>query len=117
MAEIAAASAEQAKGIAQINTAVGQVNQITQQNAANSEQSAAAAEELSAQAGQLADMVGQFKISGADPVPSVPSGRQGWQAAPPKNASSHHKQAPGGGTAVRNGAKVIPLTEEELRDF
>jgi methyl-accepting chemotaxis protein len=117
VAEIAAASAEQAKGIGQINTAVGQVNQITQQNAANSEQSAAAAEELSAQAGQLADMVGQFKISGADPVPAVASGRQGWHSPAPKAGSSSHKQAPANGGVVRNGAKVIPLTEEELRDF
>lgn len=64
--EIAASSAEQARGIAQIHTAVSRINRVTQQNAANSEQSAAAAEELSAQASELADMVSRFQ---ADSLP------------------------------------------------
>ncbi|MCP4375921.1 MAG: hypothetical protein GY794_07080, partial [bacterium] len=57
VAEIAAASNEQAQGIDQINTAVSQMDQVTQSNAANAEESASAAEELSAQAEQLGSMV------------------------------------------------------------
>ncbi len=50
VAEISAASNEQAQGIGQINTAVTELDKVTQQNAANAEESASAAEEMSAQA-------------------------------------------------------------------
>jgi len=65
IAEIAAASKEQALGIEQVNTAVAQMNQVTQRNAANSEESASAAEELNSQAAELANMVNAFKLSDA----------------------------------------------------
>jgi methyl-accepting chemotaxis protein len=58
VSEIAAASAEQAQGIDQINTAMAQMDKVTQQNAANAEESASASEELSAQAEQM-DLVVQ----------------------------------------------------------
>jgi len=64
IAEIAAASKEQAHGIEQVNTAVAQMNQVTQQNAANAEESASGAEELSGQALELENLVGTFKLSG-----------------------------------------------------
>lgn len=57
IAEVAAASVEQAQGIDQVNTAVAQMDQVTQQNAANSEESASASEELSSQAENLNSMV------------------------------------------------------------
>ena len=63
VAEIAAASSEQSRGIGQMNKSVSQANQITQQNAANSEESASAAEELAAQSGELAQTVGRFRLS------------------------------------------------------
>jgi methyl-accepting chemotaxis protein len=62
VAEIAAASNEQAQGIAQVSQGLGQIDQVTQQNTAAAEQSAAAAEELSSQAGQLRQMLGRFKL-------------------------------------------------------
>ena len=60
VAEIAAASNEQAQGVNQVNTAVTQMDKVTQQNAANAEQSAAASEELSTQAKSLYDVVDQL---------------------------------------------------------
>ncbi|MFP4521240.1 MAG: methyl-accepting chemotaxis protein [Fibrobacterota bacterium] len=63
VAEIAAASEEQNKGIDQVNTAVNQMNQVTQQNASNSEESASAAEEMSSQAQELQAMVAMFTLS------------------------------------------------------
>jgi methyl-accepting chemotaxis protein len=60
VAEIAAASTEQAQGIEQINTAVSQMDKVTQQNAAAAEESASAAEELSAQAQQMHTVVQQL---------------------------------------------------------
>ena len=57
VAEISAASQEQADGVNQINVAVNQMDQVTQQNASSAEQSAAASEELSAQAESLTGIV------------------------------------------------------------
>lgn len=67
MDEIAAASQEQAQGIAQINQAISQMDTVTQQNAATSEESASASEELSAQAESLREIVTQLEqlVSGS----------------------------------------------------
>ncbi len=56
ISEIASASEEQAKGLAQVNQSVTQIDAITQQNSATSEESAAAAEELSGQAKSIGDI-------------------------------------------------------------
>jgi methyl-accepting chemotaxis protein len=62
IAEIAAASNEQALGIEQVNRVVAQMNEVTQSNAANSEESASASEELSSQAAELTSMVSEFTL-------------------------------------------------------
>lgn len=72
VAEIAAASEEQSRGIQQVNQAVGQMDEVTQQNAALVEQAAAAAQSLEEQAARLKDAVSVFKV--ADTAPST-SGR------------------------------------------
>ncbi len=61
--EIAAASAEQSSGVAQINGAMGQLNQATQQNASASEELAATAEELGSQAEQLQQTMTFFRLA------------------------------------------------------
>jgi len=63
MAEIAAASEQQDKGISELNRAVEHLNQVTQQNAANAEESASAAQEMSAQAEEMRKMVSGFKLT------------------------------------------------------
>ncbi len=60
--EIAAASAEQANGATQVNSAVQQLNTVTQQNAAASEELSTGAEELASQAEQLKDLISFFKV-------------------------------------------------------
>ena len=62
VAEITAASNEQALGIDQVNTAVAEMDKVVQQNAANAEESAAAAEELGAQAVQMRSIVYKLLI-------------------------------------------------------
>jgi methyl-accepting chemotaxis protein len=62
ISEIAAASAEQAQGIDQVNAAVSQMDKVTQQNAANAEESASASEELSAQAEQMDSIVKDLAV-------------------------------------------------------
>jgi len=70
VAEIAAASNEQAQGIAQVNQGLGQIDKVTQQNTASAEESAAAAEELSSQAAQLKRMLSRFVLGSASESPA-----------------------------------------------
>ena len=63
MAEISAASREQASGVAQVGEAVTQMDRATQQNAALVEESAAAAESLKSQAEQMVQTVSVFKLA------------------------------------------------------
>lgn len=60
VAEIAAASGEQAQGVEQISRAVSEMDKVVQQNAANAEETASASEELSGQSAQMNGMVGEL---------------------------------------------------------
>lgn len=72
--EIAAASNEQAQGIAQVSQGLQQIDQVTQQNTASAEETASAAEELSSQAAHLRKLMQQFKLGdGAGSAESEPS--------------------------------------------
>ena len=82
VAEIAAASNEQAQGISQVNQGIAQIDQVTQQNTANAEQSAAAAEELSSQAAQFKHMLAHFRFRDTAQIATTPLSSQqaaiGW---------------------------------------
>jgi methyl-accepting chemotaxis protein len=62
VAEIAAASAEQARGVEEINIALVDLDEMTQRNGALVEQSTASAQALSGQAAELAELVRFFRI-------------------------------------------------------
>ena len=70
MTDIAAASAEQSTGIAEINTAVSQMEQMTQQNAALVEEAAASAESLLDQASVMSQAVAVFKFEQSQSQPN-----------------------------------------------
>lgn len=81
--EIAASTAEQATGLAQVNTAVNQMDQITQQNAAMVEQSTAANHSLSGEAEQLSTVVHRFRVAeSVMPVESHSPARPGGTVKP-----------------------------------
>lgn len=61
MAEIAAASDNQARAAAQITEGINQIASVVESNSATSEESAAASEELSRQADLLKELVGRFQ--------------------------------------------------------
>jgi methyl-accepting chemotaxis protein len=71
MAEISAASSEQAQGIGQVGAAVTQIDQMTQQNATLVEESAAAAASLQQQAQELARAVAVFRLADALQAPDA----------------------------------------------
>ncbi|MDR0304146.1 MAG: methyl-accepting chemotaxis protein, partial [Chitinispirillales bacterium] len=58
--EITIAAEEQARGVAQVNSAIGNMDQITQANAAGSEELAASSEELNSQSITMDDLVGEL---------------------------------------------------------
>ena len=144
VAEIAAASKEQAQGIDQINTAVAEMDKVVQQNAANAEESASASEELSSQAQELNAMVAQLvgivsgnKGTAAPTHQAVDQGeRRLLKGTGPKPAHemktkvhemlTQHKQdkaKPAAAPAAKSAHKgvkpeeVIPLDDSELKDF
>jgi methyl-accepting chemotaxis protein len=137
VAEISAASQEQAEGVNQINKAVSQMDTVTQQNASSAEQSAAASEELSAQAESLTTIVDEMsKIVG---IESITNGHH----TPTKgNSGIHHRMtsmvkgikahaAVGTSSHAEQGVKhltkqsrqaastedVIPMNDEAFKGF
>jgi len=62
VAEIAAASKEQALGIEQVNKAVSEMDKVVQQNASSSEETASASEEMNAQAQHLRKMANEMLV-------------------------------------------------------
>jgi methyl-accepting chemotaxis protein len=75
VADIAAASAEQANGLEQVHTALAQMDEVTQQNSALVEENAATAKALEQQAADMKARVGVFKIEAASaPAMERPDG-------------------------------------------
>ncbi|MFU9137945.1 methyl-accepting chemotaxis protein [Erwinia tasmaniensis] len=73
MAEIAAASDEQSRGIQQVSLAVTEMDNVTQQNASLVEEASAAAASLEDQASRLTQAVAAFHLSDSATHNSVPA--------------------------------------------
>ena len=125
--EIAAASNEQAQGMAQITTGLGQVDQVTQQNTAFAEESASASEELSSQAMVLQQLVRAFKLNEKTALRSGEAaqagpGRQrmlGKGSARAQGAAQTKTAAPWGGTTDGHHIPepVIALDDREFGKY
>lgn len=136
VAEIAAASNEQAQGIEHLNTAVSQMDKVVQMSAAEAEETASASNEMNAQAVQmkghikeLIELVASLKaeeVSGrgrngdetqADEraVLKMQASRKALTPSrqPGRKEASAKKQA---GKEV-SPQQVIPFGEDDLRDF
>jgi methyl-accepting chemotaxis protein len=119
MAEIAAASQEQAQGANEINQSMSQISTITQQNAANAEESAAAAEELNAQADSMKKIVHELSelINGKTAALKMELAYSG-----PENHHLSHQTTPSLEQPTDPNSKVvtpediIPL-EKDTRQF
>lgn len=83
VSEIAEASREQSKGLAQINDAVANLDDVTQQNAALVEETSAASTSLQEQANQMAQMSAKFVLE-----PSAASGGYASQSRRPASIGS-----------------------------
>jgi methyl-accepting chemotaxis protein len=70
MNQIAEASAEQSRGVQQVNKTVTQMDKVVQENASAVQQSAAAAQGMKQQAEMLVEAVSAFMVDGAQPAPA-----------------------------------------------
>jgi methyl-accepting chemotaxis protein len=63
VADIAGSSEEQARGLAEVNTAVGEMDQVTQQNAAMVEEATAAAHAMKTEMRRLTELMAHFRFA------------------------------------------------------
>ncbi|MBI5582936.1 MAG: methyl-accepting chemotaxis protein, partial [Deltaproteobacteria bacterium] len=134
VSEIAAASQEQAQGIEQTNKAIAEMNKIVQSNAASAEESAAASEEMFGQAEFMKRTVsdlslliegvkGGGKNGSRKPTADAPALPPTLKKSPVRTLAlkklvrtAREAQAPDR-TRIVPPAKVIPLEEDDFKDF
>ena len=126
VAEITAASRQQAQGIEQVNVAVAEMDKVVQHNAANAEESASAAQELSAQAQELNMLVVELTelVRGSEAAAHTSHRLRSNEGAV---ATSIHLSNPthaplsspaaGGERKHTTPEKAIPLDDHELKQF
>jgi PAS domain S-box-containing protein len=146
VAEIAASSAEQSRGLESLNTSLTELSKVTEQNSANAEESASLAEELGSQAQELAERVRGFELAEDEvepearrpqrraardmsaPPPSRRPGPRATRAAQTRTsvALGRAPAAPPARASSTNGhgkshalhaAEIIPLDDADLADF
>ena len=103
ISDIAAASAEQATGIEQVNKALTQMDEVTQQNSALVEENAATAKTLEQQAKAMSDEVGVFNVDEAQPERPAVQKRPIAVAAKPAARPAMPKPVTPKRTAVNGG--------------
>jgi methyl-accepting chemotaxis protein len=120
IAEITAASQEQATGIDQVNKAIMQMDETTQQNAALVEEATSASQSMKEQAQALMHQVGSFKMTGSGQVRPVRSSMAPaaqtprlTSAGPTKKPLCRQPAAPVGVAAGNGKDRRQPDTEFE----
>jgi len=119
IAEIAAASQEQAQGIEQVSETMTQLEKVTQQNAAMVEEASAAAGSLEQQSRALSDAVAAFRLNGelrSAAAPRLEANRErAAPVAPPSLGTTKPKlQAP---PAKAVAHKYAPAAAEGWQEF
>lgn len=126
IAEIAVASNEQALGIDQVNRAVAEMDILVQEVAANAEESASVSAEMDGQARQMRSYVTEMKHlvegntrgkTGVDSAgtPEIKSAVP--TAPPPRKVSKDVKMAPQKRVSEVRPDEVIPLGDDDFKDF
>ena len=126
VAEIAAASRQQAQGIDQVNVAVSEMDKVVQTNAANAEESSSASEELSSQAQELYSLVAELTamVSGGATSELASLQRPGHRSGPSSGGLAEkvhvalkHPAPANTSRKAFSPEKVIPLDARELKQF
>ncbi len=126
VAEIAAASDEQARGIEQVNTAVTEMDKVTQQNAANAQQTASSSGEMLSQAGwmkamvtELVSLVGGSGSRGSDrsSLPGPNLGEKIRSKRVPLNKNDDRTEMTISRKEKTKPEQLIPLGDDDFEDF
>jgi methyl-accepting chemotaxis protein len=118
VAEINAASTEQAQGIDQINKAVSEMDKVVQQNAAGAEESASASEELNAQSEQMKAAIGELaSIIGGRAARSRAADNRERGGSILKRVKRQTKKSGGRAQASQTAEQLIPMDAAELKEF
>ena len=119
LTDIASTSKVQARETTAVSQAIESLNKLTQGTAASAEESAGASEEMSAQAESLADIVGRFqlRLTGGTPERERPRLASGEGKHPSAGTARGARLAGKGTRHEIKPEEVIPLDDEELKDF
>jgi methyl-accepting chemotaxis protein len=132
VAEIAAASQEQAQGIEQINKAISEMDKVVQSNAGSAEESASASEEMYAQSAQmklfvkdlatLIEGTGSRQEGGVKKEPKVsktsPLKRNSKTAFPASSPKSPgRRELPIAKARIVQPHELFPLEEGDFKEF
>jgi methyl-accepting chemotaxis protein len=109
IAEISAASQEQASGIDQVNKAIMQMDETTQQNAALVEETTSASQSMKEQARELMQQIGSFKMAG-----SKQGHHAGLKADPAAHKPSGHSSEPVKKPLFKKPAELLTTTPESV---
>jgi methyl-accepting chemotaxis protein len=112
VAEIAAASDEQTRGVEQVNTAVSEMDKVVQDNASNAEESASASEEMYAQAEEMMTMVKELAALVGGSTNHSDKGKRDFVDQPKHVKKLHVPQ-----TTKRDPNPMIPMADEDFNDF
>jgi ABC-type transporter Mla subunit MlaD len=115
--EIAAASGEQADGVAQITGAMNHLSGSTQQTAGASEELSATAEELSHQAEQLQQLVAGFQLAEDPAAGRLNSPRTGHPAKAPVVRQARKAQGPSHRVAAAGPASAVGTGDVDESQF
>ncbi len=113
VAEIAAASQEQATGIEQVNKAAMQMDQVTQANSAQTEEMSSTAQGLSANAEQLQALVSRFQL-GAESRTAAPGTRSSKTLPAKSGAAPSGGREPSKEPALATLAKQVGRVNKEV---
>ena len=131
VAEISAASQEQAQGIGQVNKTVTAMDRVTQQAASSAQESASASEEMSSQAENvktiIADLAAVIRGGGKkdktdtkvdiDRFPSRKGAIRYADATPTEKTRPEGKKIEVVEKRELNPRRVIPMEEDDFKDF
>jgi len=132
VSDIAAASAEQAAGIEQVNKALTQMDEVTQQNSALVEENAATAKTLEQQAKAMSEQVSVFRLDASSPSHPASHSARAVPDAPKSIAATKQTAAQGNsantsvkGSQPRRGGPVgrmqaalaTAVSQHEWKDF
>jgi methyl-accepting chemotaxis protein len=114
ISDIAAASAEQATGIEQVNKALTQMDEVTQQNSALVEENAATAKTLEQQAKAMSDEVSVFRVEGIEAeLPRVMQRSPGAVVRPASRPATTKRAIANGGPVGRMHAALATAVRSD----